>query len=64
MDQAIGIIGQAVLVLTGLVLMVLLIFLLLIVVRAIRRLVHELRQPRGRQLLDRWGRCLILQPQL
>jgi hypothetical protein len=45
MDQAIGILGQAVLVLTGLVLMVLLVFLFLIVVRAIRRLVHELRQP-------------------
>ena len=45
MDQAIGIIGEAVLVLTGLVLMVLLVFLFLIVVRAIRRLVYELRQP-------------------
>jgi hypothetical protein len=45
MDQAISVIGQAVLVLTGLVLMVMLVFLFLIVVRAIRRLVHELRQP-------------------
>lgn len=45
MDQAISVIGQAVLVLSGLVLMVMLVFLFLIVVRAIRRLVHELRQP-------------------
>jgi Na+-transporting methylmalonyl-CoA/oxaloacetate decarboxylase gamma subunit len=45
MDQAIGILGQAVLVLAGLCLVVVLVFLLLIVVRAIRRLLHELRQP-------------------
>lgn len=45
MDQAISVIGQAVLVLVGLVLLVMLVFVLLLVVRAIRRLVHELRQP-------------------
>jgi hypothetical protein len=45
MDQAIGILGQGVLVLTGLCLVVMLVFLFLIVVRAIRRLLHELRQP-------------------
>jgi hypothetical protein len=45
MDQAIGIIGQAVLVVMGLVLLAFLLLLLLAVIRAIKRLLHDLRQP-------------------
>jgi hypothetical protein len=52
-DQAISVIGQAVLVLVGLELLVMLVFVLLLVVRAIRRLVHELRGPRSTTLPGR-----------
>jgi hypothetical protein len=45
MDQAIGIIGQAVLVVMGLVLLAFLLLLFLALVRAIKRLLHDLRQP-------------------
>ena len=45
MDQAIGIIGQAVLVVMGPVLLAFLLLLLLAVIRAIKRLLHDLRQP-------------------
>jgi hypothetical protein len=45
MEQAIGVIGQAVLVLVGLALVVALIIFNLAGVRAIRRLVSELRKP-------------------
>jgi hypothetical protein len=44
-DQAIGILGQAILVLVGLACVVLLVFLILLTVRGIRRLVRELRTP-------------------
>ena len=45
MDQAIGVIGQAVLVLVGLACLVALVFFILLTIRAIRRLVRELREP-------------------
>ena len=45
MDQAVGILGQAILVLVGLACVVLLVFLILLTVRAIRRLIRELRTP-------------------
>jgi hypothetical protein len=45
MDQAIGIIGQAVLVVMGLVLLAFLSLIFLALVRAIKRLLHDLRQP-------------------
>lgn len=45
MDQAIGILGQAILVLVGLACVVLLAFLILLTIRAIRRLIRELRTP-------------------
>jgi hypothetical protein len=44
-DQAIGILGQAILVLVGLACVVLLVFLILLMLRGIRRLVVELRTP-------------------
>jgi hypothetical protein len=43
--EAIGVLGQAVLVLTALVLAAFLLWLFLVVVRAIRRLIRELREP-------------------
>lgn len=45
MDQAIGILGQAILVLVGLACVVLLALLILLTIRAIRRLIRELRTP-------------------
>lgn len=45
MDQAIGILGQAILVLVGVACVVLLAFLILLTIRAIRRLIRELRTP-------------------
>jgi Na+-transporting methylmalonyl-CoA/oxaloacetate decarboxylase gamma subunit len=45
MDQAIGIIGQAILVLVGLACVVMLVLLILLTIRGIRRLVRELRTP-------------------
>jgi hypothetical protein len=45
MDQAIGIIGQAVLVVMGLVLLAFLLLLLFAIIRGIKRLLHDLRQP-------------------
>jgi Na+-transporting methylmalonyl-CoA/oxaloacetate decarboxylase gamma subunit len=45
MDQAIGILGQAILVLVGLACVVMLVFLILLTIRGIRRLVRELRTP-------------------
>ena len=45
MAEAIGVLGQAVLVLTALVLAAFLLWLFLVVVRAIRRLIRELREP-------------------
>jgi hypothetical protein len=47
MDQVIGVIGQAVLILVGLALLVMLVFFVLQVVRAILRLVRELRPSRA-----------------
>jgi hypothetical protein len=44
-DQAIGILGQAILVLVGLACVVLLALLILLTIRAIRRLIRELRTP-------------------
>jgi Na+-transporting methylmalonyl-CoA/oxaloacetate decarboxylase gamma subunit len=44
-DQVIGILGQAILVLVGLACVVLLVFLILLTIRGIRRLVRELRTP-------------------
>jgi hypothetical protein len=45
MDQAIGIIGQAVLVVMGLVLLAFLLLILLAIIRAIRRMLRDIRQP-------------------
>jgi hypothetical protein len=45
LDQAMGIIGQAVLLLTGVCLVILLVLLCLVGIKAIRRLLRELRQP-------------------
>jgi hypothetical protein len=45
MDQAIGILGQAVLVLVGLALVFFLVFAILLMIKGIRRLSRELRQP-------------------
>jgi hypothetical protein len=47
MDQVIGVMGQAVLILVGLALLVMLVFFVLQVVRAILRLVRELRPSRA-----------------
>jgi hypothetical protein len=44
-DQAVGIIGQAVLVVMGLVLLAFLLLLLFAIIRAIKRMLHDLRQP-------------------
>jgi hypothetical protein len=44
-DQAIGILGQAVLILVGLALVFFLVFAILLMTKAIRRLSRELRQP-------------------
>jgi hypothetical protein len=44
-DQAIGILGQAILVLVGLACVAMLVFLTLLMIRASRRIVRELRQP-------------------
>jgi hypothetical protein len=43
--QAIGIVGQAVLILVGLALVFFLVFASLLMIRASRRIVRELRQP-------------------
>jgi hypothetical protein len=45
MDQAIGILGQAVLILVGLALVFFLVFAILLMIKGIRRLTRELRQP-------------------
>jgi hypothetical protein len=45
MDQAIGIVGQAVLILVGLALVFFLVFAILLMIKGIRRLTRELRQP-------------------
>jgi hypothetical protein len=45
MDQAIGILGQTILVLVGLALVFFLVFAILLMTKGIRRLSHELRQP-------------------
>ena len=45
MDQAIGILGQAILVLVGLALVFFLVFTILLMIRASRQIVRELRQP-------------------
>ena len=45
MDQAIGILGQAVLILVGLALVFFLVFAILLRIKGIRRLTRELRQP-------------------
>ena len=45
MDQAIGILGQAVLILVGLALVFFLVFAILPMTKGIRRLSRELRQP-------------------
>lgn len=45
MDEVIGIIGQAVLILIGLALVFFLVFAILLMTKAIRRLSRELRQP-------------------
>jgi hypothetical protein len=44
-DEAIGIIGQAVLILVGLACLAALVFFILLMIRASRRIVRELRQP-------------------
>jgi hypothetical protein len=44
-DQAIGILGQAILVVVGLACVVMLVFLILLTIRGIRRLLRELRTP-------------------
>jgi len=44
-DQAIGVLGQAILVLVGLACVVLLVFLILLTIRGIRRLIRELKTP-------------------
>jgi Na+-transporting methylmalonyl-CoA/oxaloacetate decarboxylase gamma subunit len=44
-DEVIGIIGQAVLILIGLALVFFLVFAILLMTKAIRRLSRELRQP-------------------
>jgi hypothetical protein len=46
MDEAIGVLGQAILVLVGLALVVAIIFFVLVVVRAIIRILGELRPHR------------------
>ena len=45
MDQAIGILGQAILVLVGLACLAALVFFILLMIPASRRIVRELRQP-------------------
>jgi hypothetical protein len=45
MDQAIGILGQAVLTLVGLALVFFLVFAILLMIKGIRRLTREIRQP-------------------
>jgi hypothetical protein len=45
MDEAIGILGQTILVLTAIALVVVLVFVILLTIRGIRRLVRELRTP-------------------
>jgi hypothetical protein len=45
MDQAIGILGQAVLILVGLALVFFLVFAILLMIKGIRRLTREIRQP-------------------
>jgi hypothetical protein len=45
MDQAIGILGQAVLILVGLALVFFLVFAILLMIKGIRQLTRELRQP-------------------
>ena len=45
MDEAIGIIGQAVLILVGLACLAALVFFILLMIRASRRIARELRQP-------------------
>jgi hypothetical protein len=45
MDQAIGILGQAVLILVGLALVFFLVFAILLMIKGVRRLTRKLRQP-------------------
>jgi hypothetical protein len=45
MDEVIGILGQAVLLLVGLACVVALVFLIRLMIRASRRIVRELRKP-------------------
>lgn len=45
MDQAIGILGQAVLILVGLALVFFLVFAILLMIKGIRQLTRELHQP-------------------
>ena len=45
MDQAIGILGQAILILVGLTVVFFLVFAILLMTKAIRRLSRELREP-------------------
>jgi hypothetical protein len=47
MDQVIGVIGQAILILVGLALLVVLVFFVLLVVRAILKLARELQPSRA-----------------
>jgi len=44
MDQAIGVLGQAILILVGLAVVFFLVFAILLMTKAIRRLSRELRQ--------------------
>jgi hypothetical protein len=45
MDEAIGILGQAILILVGLAVVFFLVFAILLMTKAIRRLSRELREP-------------------
>jgi Na+-transporting methylmalonyl-CoA/oxaloacetate decarboxylase gamma subunit len=44
-DQAIGILGQAILVLVGLACVAIVVFLIMLTIRGIRRLIRELKTP-------------------
>ena len=45
MDEAIGILGQAILILVGLTVVFFLVFAILLMTKAVRRLSRELREP-------------------
>jgi hypothetical protein len=45
MDEAIGILGQAILILVGLAVVFFLVFAILLMTKAVRRLSRELREP-------------------